>query len=206
MKKIILLISVILVVFSLTSCLSMMGSPNVYGTKHTTIIEGTEISYDVYTNYYEDLENPFYSIQTLFQMKDDYEILKDDVMSLIIYFNPDNSNIGNFEIVYEGSDWRFMNGDMKYKVDETLYKFLDEKPYRKVMNGGYVREKISNYPLVLEKDNDFLTDIRTCSSIIVQYYGEPYTFERQEVLIVNEFFTKYFDMSYEEIKLLHNQQ
>ena len=207
MRKLFLLISIVLLLVSFSGCITVMpGSPYVYGTKHITTIEGTEITYDVYTNYFEDLEHPFYTIETVFSMEDAYEILKDDVMSLTIYYTSEGFNMGQFEITYEGSSWRFMEGNMRYKVDETLYSFIDESPKRNVLSGGDVEEKISNYPLVLEKDSDFLTDIRTCKSIIVQYHGEPYTFDQKEVLIVNDFFSKYFDMSYDEIKRLHNQQ
>ena len=138
-------------------------------------------------------------------MKDNYIILKDDVMTLqIFYFYIPVGNAGEFEIIYEGHSWRFMKGKMRYKVDDTIYTFIDKKPYRDVLSGGDVKEKISNYPLFLEKDKDFLTDIRTCNSIIIQYYGEPYSFEQKEVSIVNDFFTKYFDMTYEEISHIHN--
>lgn len=201
MKKIYILGLILLVVVSLSSCLttSMMFS----GVKQDNTISGTDIVYSTYTKYFEDLENPFYTIKTSFPMEDDYKILKDDVMTLQIFYTFDY-NIGGFEIVYEGSSWRFMKGNMKYKVDDTIYNFIDEQPDRDVLSGGDVKEKISNYPLVIEKDEEFLTDIGTCNNIMVQYYGEPYSFEEEEVRIVNDFFTKYFNMSYEKIGYIHN--
>lgn len=202
MKNSLVIFSVIVALFGLTSCLTMSYNNDI---RQTNTISGTELTYTTTTDYFEDIENPFYVIETSFPIEDDYKILKDDVMTLQIYFTSTH-NMGQFEITYEGSSWRFMKGDMKYKIDEKIYNFIDESPYHDVLSGGSVKEKISNYPLVLRNDTEFLTDIRSCKSIIVQYYAEPYTFEQKEVLIVNDFFTKYFDMTYEEISQIHNNE
>jgi hypothetical protein len=72
-------------------------------------------------------------------------------------------------IDYVGDDWRFMEGEVDFSVDGTVYTVSDPEPYRDA-TGSMVTERIW-----AQLSPEHIEAITEADSMRIQYYAEPFT-------------------------------
>ncbi len=135
-------------------------------------------SYKVKHEKYEDIENPF-TVDSVLIYKDIlYNISMQKITSKIEYFT--------FEIVYEGSSWSFIDGNVLIDANGKIFKYNDKKPHRMVLNNGNVRERIS----VVIPDID-IQEIVNANILRIQFFADPIIIDDNGKNYIKQFYEEY---------------
>jgi len=91
--------------------------------------------------------------------------------SYLISVESTESRIPKFfdlNIIYVGTKWYFISGNVIIGADDKLIRKVDENPNRKILGGGKVTEKIS-----IEMSESELNQMNDSNILKIQFFGEP---------------------------------
>ena len=135
--------------------------------------------YSVEHKEFDDIRNPFTTDTMLFYKDTLYEVgLRKWTASKEVAYS--------LMIVYVGSGWLFIPGDVLIQVDENLFGITDDKPSRRVLSGGHVEETIHAY---LSAKN--IQEMANASLLKIQFFGQPITVTETGIQMIKSFFTDY---------------
>lgn len=187
--------------------LTMMGCMTVEEWESMEKSEGVkeETSYSNKVKFTDDIDNPSYSVRLELKISETDKFL----LKYIVPKKPldGTKNIVFLSIVFNGSDWRFMEGDIKIKIDDNeTITYTDNRTSRDVLSGGNVMEIITITILDGDENIKELSEIKDCNSLVIQYWLEPIKFDDKQLTIVKDFINKYYGLTYEDLEKLYNQQ
>jgi hypothetical protein len=192
-NKIIVIIGiVILILFS--GCMSL--SENNYGPN-------TDDSIKIY--FKDDIDNPSYMISKVIVLdKKSYKEYEELNIIYVVNQKPvDNLQSYVFmQIHFRGEDWRFMDFDLKIKIDDELITYTKEEVIKdsNVISGSDVRETLTWVITDKDKRIDQLKKINQCEELILQYWLDPMRLTQGQIDELKDFLNEYYGLSYDEVK------
>jgi hypothetical protein len=115
-----------------------------------------------------------------------------DVITLTRTVHEDESFYFTIIHTYWGNDWRFMK-KMLMMIDSKLIELEDKSPSHTV---GYPTASMVQERLTYLLPNDQLEDLQKCSSLKIEYYGEPIVIDQTDLLILKEAIAKMRELPY----------
>ncbi len=175
MKKLIFLITLIISVFIGCATGQLYKLPTSDGS-------GT---YEVGKEFYEDIDNSYYMIGTMFYSGDAplFSSTWGETVLINKYCFENHTSAYTIKLIYGGTEWRFMN-EFRIKIDDELFTLLPALEYRDVVNYGMVGVmEIYDFELSSEIINKMIN----ANIIKMQYYDSPITLDESQIQIIKSF-------------------
>jgi len=139
------------------------------------------LSYKVEHQSYESLTNPFTTDRvTIFR-----EILFTIQLEEINRTDREE-DVLVLSIVYTGSSWLFMGGDVVMSIDGEIIRKKDSNPNRDVVYGGSVAETIR---IILTEEE--VKRMAESKNLKFEFYGEPITITETGLSIIKQFYQEF---------------
>ena len=182
--------------FFISGCSTTLG----LGGGYREFISGDNADdyYAVSIDFSEDIENSSYTVTIDFNLPSSgYPSGREDITINYLAFE-DGTFFAYFMIGYVGDDWRFMDGDVRVKLDDKSFTWYDNEPYRSVLNSGSVLEIIG-----IVFDRNIVNEITSSNNMVMQYYQSPITISDEDFIMMKDFLSKYFGKTYNELEQIY---
>lgn len=147
------------------------------------LVVGSCVSYNVRVQNYDSLTDPFTTYTQTIYVDMLYTNSVTVSVSKTVSTGPEYFSI---EVVYGGSGWLFLPGDITIKADNKApFTIIDSNPHRMVMSGG-VRETVR---ATISKERLF--KIAEATTLRMDFFAEPITISNTGLDSLKKFVDEY---------------